>query len=288
MQIVAAAVGFESHPNEECPQIVTHYDQLVGLSIARGFTHRVRELFGGPRGCTHTTALLQAMAPVAVQCIWSMRASEARRGETQGALDLTPEQRRAMWQMNVNTCHVWAEDSDGSGGWGGRGDAAAGVRSRADGAPRAQARRLALAHVGLRRAVRDPPRRRRIRWWRLPERWQTTDSHGGHSSTGRAPGCDPGGWGFKSPWPPQRSNANGLTGCGRFVGWYPARPLASLAQWQSSGLLIHWFWVRIPGEAPRSSGVERLTGSSCGPRGSGRPPAVSTTGVAGAGSSSRT
>lgn len=112
MQIVAAAVGFESHPNEECPLIVTHYDQLVGLSIARGFTHRVRELFGGPRGCTHTTALLQAMAPVAVQCIWSMRAARARRGQTQGALDLTPEQRRAMWQMNLNTCHVWAEDSE--------------------------------------------------------------------------------------------------------------------------------------------------------------------------------
>ena len=48
---------------------------LVGLSIARGFTHRVRELFGGPRGCTHTTALLQAMAPIAMQCFWSMRSA---------------------------------------------------------------------------------------------------------------------------------------------------------------------------------------------------------------------
>ena len=41
----------------------------------------------------------------------------------------------------------------------------------------------------------------------VPVTWQTVRSHGGHSSTGRAPGCDPGGWGFKSPWPPQRSNA---------------------------------------------------------------------------------
>jgi hypothetical protein len=113
MAIEAATVGFESHPNTECPRIVDHYANLVGLSIARGFTHRVRELFGGPRGCTHTTALLQAMAPVAIQCGWSMRASRARRsGGSLGFESMTREQRRAMWQMNLNTCHVWAEDSE--------------------------------------------------------------------------------------------------------------------------------------------------------------------------------
>jgi hypothetical protein len=82
LEIVAAAVEFLTHPNRECPHIVDHYDQLVGLSIARGFTHKVRELFGGPRGCTHTTALLQAMAPVAIQCVWSMRMSALRRAES--------------------------------------------------------------------------------------------------------------------------------------------------------------------------------------------------------------
>jgi len=113
MEIVTAAVGLEIHPNAECPRIEQHYDKLVGLSIARGFTHKVRELFGGPRGCTHTTALLQAMAPVAIQCIWSMRAAAARRNESgQGLADLSPEQREGMWQMNLNTCHVWAEDSE--------------------------------------------------------------------------------------------------------------------------------------------------------------------------------
>jgi hypothetical protein len=115
MEIKRAEVVFESHPNETCPDIVPHYDKLVGLSIARGFTHRVRELFGGPRGCTHTTALLQAMAPVAIQCIWSMRASNARQAAAQsGSATMRPtaEQLRASWQMNLNTCHVWAEDSE--------------------------------------------------------------------------------------------------------------------------------------------------------------------------------
>jgi hypothetical protein len=111
LEIVDAQVGIEVHPNAECPSIERHYDHLVGLSIARGFTHKVRELFGGPRGCTHTTALLQAMAPVAIQCMWSMRASAARRtGSMSDAVEPSPEQRRGMWQVNLNTCHVWAED----------------------------------------------------------------------------------------------------------------------------------------------------------------------------------
>jgi hypothetical protein len=110
MEITDVDVVFETHPAETCPSIAAHYDSLVGLSIARGFTHRVRELFGGPRGCTHTTMLFQAMAPVAMQCVWSMRASEAKRrrpGDV-GAGAPAP----AIWRMNVNTCHVWAEDGE--------------------------------------------------------------------------------------------------------------------------------------------------------------------------------
>jgi hypothetical protein len=113
LEITGARVDIEVHPNTSCPRIEEHYDKLVGLSIARGFTHRVRELFGGPRGCTHTTALLQAMAPVAIQCTWSMQASNARRADPESRQpDVDPEMRRAAWQMNLNTCHVWAEDGE--------------------------------------------------------------------------------------------------------------------------------------------------------------------------------
>ena len=110
MTITGAKVVFEAHPHETCTAIVDHYHKLVGLSIARGFTHRVRELFGGPRACTHTTALIQAMAPVAVQTIWSMQATKAKlSGETfRGSI--TPEERKRSLAMNLNTCHVWAED----------------------------------------------------------------------------------------------------------------------------------------------------------------------------------
>ena len=114
LEIVAVDVVFEAHPHTTCPAIVDDYQGLVGLSIARGFTHKVRELFGGPRGCTHTTALLLAMGPIAVQCLWSMHASEARRegSELAAADTVGPEQREMMWRSNLNTCHVWAEDGE--------------------------------------------------------------------------------------------------------------------------------------------------------------------------------
>ena len=112
LEIIGAKVVLETHPHTNCPRIEDHYGKLVGLSIARGFTHRVRELFGGPRGCTHTTALLQAMAPVAIQSLWSFRVAAARQeGGTEGAF-ATPEARERSLAMNLNTCHIWAEDGE--------------------------------------------------------------------------------------------------------------------------------------------------------------------------------
>jgi hypothetical protein len=120
-EIVAARTVLDVHPHNACQNIVGHYDKLVGLSIARGFTHKVRELFGGPRGCTHTTMLIQAMAPVAMQCIWSLRAVDsattavgdtATADEGVGTAERAPAQQDQMWRVNLNSCHVWAEDSE--------------------------------------------------------------------------------------------------------------------------------------------------------------------------------
>jgi len=103
-------VKLHTHPHDECPGIELAYQKLVGLSIARGFINKVRELFGGPRGCTHTTALLQAMAPVAIQSMWSFRAAAA---ESEGGPPFgTEESREISIIANLNTCHVWAEDGE--------------------------------------------------------------------------------------------------------------------------------------------------------------------------------
>jgi hypothetical protein len=107
--ITAARVVFETHPHTTCPLIADGYGKLVGLSISRGFTAKVRELFGGDRGCTHTNALLQAMAPAVVQSLWSL---SVREGTTLSGSrsQLTAAEREQRIAGNLNTCHVWAEN----------------------------------------------------------------------------------------------------------------------------------------------------------------------------------
>ena len=108
LTITGVEVIFESHPHTNCPDIETDYPALVGESIARGFGRRVTELFGGPSGCTHVGALLRAMAPVAVQSIYSMRmtASGSARREP------SEEERRRARASTINSCHVRAEGGE--------------------------------------------------------------------------------------------------------------------------------------------------------------------------------
>jgi len=106
--IVAVHTELRSYPHPTCPTIESHYDELIGLSIARGFTHKIRELFGGPRGCSHTTALLQAMAPIAMQSSKSIECIEAERAGEPNPIIVRPPSE--SWKYLTNTCHVWAED----------------------------------------------------------------------------------------------------------------------------------------------------------------------------------
>ena len=110
LTITRASLDFESFPTTLCPSIAEAYQQLVGLSIARGFTHKIRELFGGPRGCTHVVALLQALAPAIVQSTWSLSLIEGRRRAAAG--EVVDDSRGSKFEGNLNTCHVWAEDGE--------------------------------------------------------------------------------------------------------------------------------------------------------------------------------
>lgn len=113
LEITDAAVVFETHPHRICPSITERYRELIGLSIARGYNKRIKELFGGPRGCTHVTALLAAMGPVAIQTVWSMRSADGGDGpRVRRDPNASEEERRQAMAFNLNTCHVWDEDGD--------------------------------------------------------------------------------------------------------------------------------------------------------------------------------
>lgn len=111
LEIVDVGVSMNVTPHMGCTKIEPDYQKLVGLSIARGFSRKVKELFGGPSGCTHIGALLQAMAPVAVQSMWSMRAKGA---DASPSIDdmADPEAKKAALAFNINSCHIWAEDGE--------------------------------------------------------------------------------------------------------------------------------------------------------------------------------
>ncbi len=106
--IRGVAVAFDDFPQPPCPTIADDYEALIGVSITRGFTHRVRELFGGPRGCAHVTALLQAMAPAVVQSTWSMGILNQRQAT---AHDADPPGARRQ-PPPADSCHVWAADGE--------------------------------------------------------------------------------------------------------------------------------------------------------------------------------
>jgi hypothetical protein len=111
LEITDIGVLFETHPHSTCPLVAPRYDQLLGLCIARGFTHKVRELFGGPRGCTHTNALLQAMAPAVVQALWSVTV-KGERESGRGHVPSGSKDRERRMAGSLNTCHVWDEQGD--------------------------------------------------------------------------------------------------------------------------------------------------------------------------------
>jgi hypothetical protein len=94
--ITAVRSEMASHPYTICPEALPPLGQLVGLSIARGFTREVNERFGRQRGCAHFTALIHAMAPAV----------------RQGAGVAFPEPGRpsATDPWFVNTCQAWREE----------------------------------------------------------------------------------------------------------------------------------------------------------------------------------
>jgi len=104
--------SMEVRPYDLCTGILEDYQKLVGLSIARGYSRRVRELFGGPNGCSHIGALLQALGPVAVQASWSLITLHEDLARRSSPMDGDPEERSRRARLNADTCHVWAEGGE--------------------------------------------------------------------------------------------------------------------------------------------------------------------------------
>lgn len=104
--IVDAAATMGHFPHPECTSIEGSFSELIGLSVARGYTRAVQDRFGRERGCSHLEFLARALGPVVIQAITAAGARRMERGEadvlTGGGME---------WL--ANTCHIWAEDGIG-------------------------------------------------------------------------------------------------------------------------------------------------------------------------------
>ena len=88
-------------PRQECRETLDSLLPLKGLPIVSGFTNRVKDLVGGPKGCAHLVALVAAMAPAAVQGTWAVMTSKPRdpAAVLPGAVERIKD-----------TCRIWRSD----------------------------------------------------------------------------------------------------------------------------------------------------------------------------------
>jgi len=101
--LVIEDVGVEmpTVPRKECRETLESLLPIKGIPIVAGFAAKVIDLAGGVKGCCHIMALLNAMAPAAVQGAWSAMARTPIDPATY--IPVTMERVR-------NTCWVWRSD----------------------------------------------------------------------------------------------------------------------------------------------------------------------------------
>ena len=98
IRIVKVEIEMPGIPHKECPEAVSSFAQLEGMRIAPGFTSKVRNITGGPKGCAHLSGLLMAMASAALQGLWTYRAREPHRDD-----DISEMANAYL----IDTCWVW-------------------------------------------------------------------------------------------------------------------------------------------------------------------------------------
>ena len=98
--IRAAEVKMDGVPYEGCPAIQPAFRGLEGLRIGPGWNRKIRELFGGAKGCVHIVDLLRPVATVGFKTV---KREAAKR-------HLEPAQRTDDSPYQINTCHMLASN----------------------------------------------------------------------------------------------------------------------------------------------------------------------------------
>jgi hypothetical protein len=85
-----------------CDKITPAYRKLIGLSLARDFRKKVREILGGTKGCTHLTEMLAGMPTAAIQTF----AGEMKEAAEDGRKPFQLDQCHAL-ETTTDTVKKW-------------------------------------------------------------------------------------------------------------------------------------------------------------------------------------
>lgn len=97
MQILDFTAVMDDTPSRACDTAPANFKALIGLSIGPGFVREAYARVGGTLGCTHIREMLQQMATVAFQSMFTLR----KQGRVPGA-------RPAL----LDSCHGWRAGGD--------------------------------------------------------------------------------------------------------------------------------------------------------------------------------
>ena len=103
LTVISAEASMDHTPHTICPGVAPNFARLAGLTIGKGFLKGATERLGGPQGCTHLRELLQQVATVAIQTMFSVRGHKAAR---EGGVE------QMEWKVPsflLNTCFAYAE-----------------------------------------------------------------------------------------------------------------------------------------------------------------------------------
>lgn len=86
-----------------CGAVNESYRKIIGLRIAPGFIHRIKQMFRGVEGCSHLTELLPPMATTAFQGAWSSKDVFS---------DVDPQRDSGRRETPLGGCHALRQDGE--------------------------------------------------------------------------------------------------------------------------------------------------------------------------------
>ena len=97
--VVDVEASIDDSPFAVCPAIAPNFKRMVGCVIGPGWRREIKSRVGGTNGCTHLVEMLGALATVAYQTLYPVRAKKKKEDPSSDKPGL------------INSCHAF--DSSG-------------------------------------------------------------------------------------------------------------------------------------------------------------------------------